>query len=56
MFDLIFPTSEILNRYRDDDENINQKILQDEIIDKQNKNLSEAIDKNLNILMKKSNI
>ena len=43
-----FPTSEILNKYRGDDENINQKILQDEEFDKQNKNLSELFDKNLN--------
>ena len=34
MFDMTFPTPEILNKYRDSDENINQKILQDEKIDK----------------------
>ena len=46
MFDMTFPTPESINKYRDD-ENINQKILQDEEIDKQNKNLSEMFDKNL---------
>ena len=48
MFDMTFPTPESVNKYRDDDENINQKILHDEQIDKQNKNLSEMFDKNLN--------
>ena len=48
MFDMTFPTPESLNKYRDDDDQINQKILQDEEIDKQNKNLSEMFDKNLN--------
>ena len=48
MFDMTFPTPESINKYRDTDENINQKILQDEEINKQNKNLSEMFDKNLN--------
>ena len=48
MFDMTFPTPEILNKYRDNDENINQKILHDEQINKQNENLSELFDKNLN--------
>ena len=48
MFDMTFPTPESVNKYRDNDENINQKILHDEQIDKQNKNLSEMFDKNLN--------
>ena len=48
MFDMTFPTPEILHKHRDSDENINQKILQDEEIDKHNKNLSELFDKNLN--------
>ena len=48
MFDMTFSTPEILNKYRDDDENINKKILQDENINKQNENLSEMFDKNLN--------
>ena len=48
MFDMTFPTPESVNKYRDNDENINQKILNDEQIDKQNKNLSEMFDKNLN--------
>ena len=48
MFDLTFPTPESLNKYRDDDDQINQKILNDQQIDKQNKNLSEMFDKNLN--------
>ena len=46
MFDMTFPTPESVNKYRDDDK-INQKILNDEQIDKQNKNLSEMFDKNL---------
>ena len=48
MFDLTFPTPESLNKYRDDDNKIDQKILHDEEINKQNKNLSEMVDKNLN--------
>ena len=46
MFDMTFPTPESVNKYRDDDQ-INQKILHDEEINKQNKNLSEMFDKNL---------
>ena len=46
MFDMTFPTPESVNKYRDDDK-INQKILNYEQIDKQNKNLSEMFDKNL---------
>ena len=46
MYDMTFPTPESINKYRDDDK-INQKILNDEQIDKQNKNLSEMFDKNL---------
>ena len=46
MYDFTFPTPESVNKYRDDDK-INQKILNDEEIDKQNKNLSEMFDKNL---------
>ena len=42
MFDMTFPTPETLNKYRD------EKILIDEKINKQNKNLSEMFDKNLN--------
>ena len=48
MFDMTFPTPESLNKYRDDDNKINQKILNDEQINKRNKNLSEMFDKNLN--------
>ena len=48
MFDMIFPTPESLNKCKDNDENINEKILNDEEINKQNKNLSEMFDKNLN--------
>ena len=44
MFDMTFPTPESLNKYRDDDNKIDQKILYDEEI---NKNLSEMFDKNL---------
>ena len=40
-------TPESLNKYRDDDNKIDQKILHDEEINKQNKNLSEMFDKNL---------
>ena len=47
MFDMTFPTPESLNKYRDDDNKIDQKILHDEEIKKQNKNLSEMVDKNL---------
>ena len=46
MFDMTFPTPESVNKYRDDDK-INQKILYDEEINKQNKNISEMFDKNL---------
>ena len=48
MFDMTFPTPESINKYRDDDDKIDQKILKDEEINKQNKNLSEMFDKNLN--------
>ena len=47
MFDMTFPTPESLNKYRDDNK-IDQKILHDEEINKENKNLSEMFDKNLN--------
>ena len=47
MFDMTFPTPESINKYRDNDDKINQKILYDEEINKQNKNLSEMFDKNL---------
>ena len=48
MRDMTFTIPESLNKYRDDDNKINQKILHDEEINKQNKNLSEMFDKNLN--------
>ena len=48
VYDMTFPTPESVNKYRDTDDKINQKILNDEQIDKQNKNLSEMFDKNLN--------
>ena len=48
MFVMTFPTPESLNKYRDTDNKINEKILIDEEINKQNKNLSEIFDKNLN--------
>ena len=47
MYDMTFPTPESVNKYRDTDDKINQKILNDEQIVKQNKNLSEMFDKNL---------
>ena len=43
-----FTTVELLNKYRDDDDNINKNIEIDEKINKQNKNLVKEIDKNLN--------
>ena len=46
MFDMTFPTPESLNKYRDDNK-IDQNILHDEEINKQNKNLPEMFDKNL---------
>ena len=48
MFDMTFPTPESINKYRDNDENTNKKILllQEEEVTKQNKNLSEMFDKN----------
>ena len=56
MFDMTFPTPESLNKYRDDDNKINEKILHDEEINKQNKNLSEMFDKNLNKYFEKNNV
>ena len=47
MFDMTLPTPESLDKYRDDDNKIDQKILHDEEINKQNKELSEMFDKNL---------
>ena len=47
MFDMTFPTPESINKYQDNDDKINQKILHDEEINKQNKNLSEMVDKKL---------
>ena len=43
-----FTTVELLNKYRDDDDVINKKIIIDEKLDKQNENLVKEIDKNLN--------
>ena len=51
-----FTSPELLNKYRDE-EIINKKIEIDEKLNKQNKNLAKAIDKNLNkYLNKKSDI
>ena len=47
MFDMTFPTPESVNKYRDTDDKINQKILHDEEINKQSENLSKMFDKNL---------
>ena len=47
MFDMTFPTPESINKYTDDDNKIDKKILHDEEINKQNKNLSEMFEKNL---------
>ena len=43
-----FSNIEILNKYRDDDDNINKKIMIDENLNKQNENLVKTLDKNLN--------
>ena len=43
-----FTTVELLNKYRDDDDNINKNIEINEKINKQNENLVKEIDKNLN--------
>ena len=48
VFDMTFPTPESINKYRDNDDKINKKILHEEEINKQNKNLSDMVDKNLN--------
>ena len=48
MYDMTFPTPEIMNKYRDSDSEINKEILHEEEINKQNKNLSDMVDKNLN--------
>ena len=42
-----FTSPELLNKYRDDDDNINKKIVIDEKLNKQNENLARAIDKDL---------
>ena len=55
MFDMTFPRPETVNKYRDEDNKINQIILHDEKIDKQNKNLSEMFDKNLDKHFNKKN-
>ena len=55
MFDITFPTPEILNKYRVDDENINKKNLQHEEINKKMKiYLNYLIKILMNILMKKN--
>ena len=52
-----FSSVELLNKYRDDDDVINKKIIIDEKLDKQNENLVKEIDKNLNkYLIEKPNI
>ena len=48
MFDMTFSTPKSINKNRDNDDKINKKILHDEEVNKQNKNLSEMFDKNLN--------
>ena len=47
MFDMTCLTLESVNKYRDNDENINQKILHYKEINKKNRNLSEMFDKKL---------
>ena len=56
MYDMTFPTPESVNKYRDTDDKINQKILNDEEINKQNKNLSEMFDKNLDKYFNEKNV
>ena len=52
-----FTNTELLNKYRNDDDNINKIIEIDEKLNKQNENLAKAIDKNLNkYLNEKSDI
>ena len=52
-----FSSVELLNKYRDDDDNINKKIIIDENLNKQNENLVKEIDKNLNkYLIEKTDI
>ena len=52
-----FTSVELLNKYKDEDPIINKKIEIDEIVNKQNENLSKAIDKNRNkYLNQKSDI
>ena len=52
-----FSSPELLNKYRDDDYNINKKIEIDEKVNKQNVNSAKEIDKNLNkYLNEKSDI
>ena len=43
-----FTTVELMNKYRDDDDVINKKIIINENLNKQNENLVKEIDKNLN--------
>ena len=43
-----FTNVELLNKYRDNDDVINKKIIIDENLNKQNENLVKEIDKNLN--------
>ena len=43
-----FTSIELMNKYRDDDNIINKKIIIDEKLNKQNENLVKEIDKNLN--------
>ena len=48
-----FTGPELLNKYRDDDDNINKKIETDEKLNKQHENLARAIDENLNKYLNK---
>ena len=43
-----FTSPKLLNKYRDEGDNINKKIEVDEKLNKQNQNLAKEIDKNLN--------
>ena len=48
-----FTSPEILNKYRDEDDNINKKIEIDEKLNIQNENVFKEIDKNLNKYLEK---
>ena len=50
-----FSSVELLNKCRNDDDNINKIIKIDENLNKQNENLAKVIDKNLNKYLNRKN-